>query len=100
MTESGMRDDPRTGNARGMRVLCVAPWAVGCYMAAAIGGRVQEVRELPALRTTLHRALERDCEHNLIGAVAATVLCETPSERRRSWQSGDRPAILRAVTNA
>jgi hypothetical protein len=46
------------------RMLCAAPWAVGWYMATAIGGKVQEVRELLTLRTTLHRALERDCEHS------------------------------------
>jgi len=46
-------------------MLCAAPWAVGWYMATAIGGKVQEVRELLTLRTTLHRALERDCEHDI-----------------------------------
>jgi hypothetical protein len=45
-------------------MLCAAPWAVGWYMATAIGGKVQEVRELLTLRTTLHRALERDREHS------------------------------------
>jgi|YNPMSStandDraft_1061717.scaffolds.fasta_scaffold57197_1 hypothetical protein len=82
------------------RALCAAPWAVGWYMATATGGKVQEVRELLTLRTTLHQALERDCEHDLIGAVAATVLGETPSEMRWSWQPGDRPAMLRAVAAA
>ena len=44
------------------RALCAAPWAVGWYMATATGGKVQEVRELLTLRTTLHQALERDCD--------------------------------------
>ncbi|MCL6542014.1 MAG: hypothetical protein K6T87_15775 [Roseiflexus sp.] len=82
------------------RMLCSAPLAVGWYMATATGGKVQEVRELLMLRMALHRALECDPEHDLIGAVAATILSETPSDARWTWQPDDRPAMLRAVADA
>ncbi len=82
------------------QMLCVAPWAVGLYVATAVGGKVQEVRERLTLGAALHRALERDHEHDLIGAVAADILREAPPGARWTWQPGDRPAMLRAVVTA
>ncbi len=82
------------------QTLCAAPWAVGLYVATAVGGKVQEVRERLALGAALHRALERDHEQDLIGAVAADILREAPPGARWTWQPGDRPAMLRAVTAA
>lgn len=44
------------------QTLCAAPWAVGLYIATAVGGKVQEVHERLTLGAALHRALERDHE--------------------------------------
>ncbi len=85
---------------RQWQILCTAPWAVGLYIATAVGGKIQEVRELLVLGAALHRALERDLEHDLIGAVAATVLREAPIGGASGLGPGDRPALLRAVTAA
>jgi hypothetical protein len=77
-------------------MLCAAPWAVGWYMATAIGGKVQEVRELLTLRTTLHQALERDCEHSTAEQLEKEpldchnrVLCENARQRRSEHPYAD-----------
>ncbi len=82
------------------RTLCAAPWAAGLYVATAVGGKVQEVRERLALGAALHRALERDHKHDLIGAVAADILSEAPPGARWTWHPGDRPAMLHVVAAA
>lgn len=82
------------------RTLCAAPWAVGLYVATAAGGKVQQVRELLVLGAALHRALERDYQNDLIGAVSATVLRESPIGSKSGLRSGDRTAILGAVSAA
>jgi hypothetical protein len=79
------------------QLLCAAPWAVGLYVATSVGGKVQEVRELLVLGAALHRALERDYENDLIGAISATVLRESPIGSKSGLRSDDRPAILGAV---
>lgn len=86
--------------SRQWQILCAAPWAAGLYVATAVGGKVQEVRELLVLGAALNRALERDHEHDLIGAVAATVLREAPIGVASGLSSGDRPALLRAAAAA
>jgi hypothetical protein len=82
------------------QTLCAAPWAVGLYIATAVGGKVQEVRERLTLGAALHQALARDHEHDLIGAVAADILREAPPGAGWTWQPGDRPAMLSAVAAA
>ncbi|MDW8213719.1 MAG: hypothetical protein RMJ55_09185, partial [Roseiflexaceae bacterium] len=82
------------------QTLCAAPWAVGLYIATAVGGKVQEVHERLTLGAALHRALERDHEHDLIGAVAADILSEALPGVRWTWQPDDRPAMLRAAVAA
>jgi hypothetical protein len=81
-------------------VLRAAPWAVGLYVATAVGGKVQEVRELLALGGALRRALERDRERDLVGAVAADILGAGLTPAGLRLPSGDRPALLRAVAAA
>jgi hypothetical protein len=82
------------------RVLRVAPWAAGLYVATAVGGKVQEVRELLTLGAALHRALERDGEHDLVGAVAAELLGEGLTAASLGLRPDDRPELLRAVAAA
>lgn len=80
--------------------LCAAPWAVGLYVATAVGGKVQEVREMLVLGTALRRALERGYEDDLVGAVAAAVLGEAPMHTNWGLRPDDRQAMLRAVAAA
>jgi hypothetical protein len=82
------------------RALRAAPWAVGLYVATAVGGKVQEVRELLTLGAALHRALERDGERDLVGAVAAELLGEGLTAAGMGLRSDDRPGLLRAVAAA
>jgi hypothetical protein len=82
------------------RALRQAPRAAGQYVATAVGGKVQEVRELLALGEALRRELGRDPAGDLIGAVAAAILGEAPMQAEPGPSSGDRPALLRAVTVA
>lgn len=77
-----------------------APFAVGLYVATAIGGKVQEVRERLVLARALHRALDRDHEADLVGAVAAAVLGEAPLSGGPGLRPNDRPALLRMVADA
>lgn len=81
-------------------ILCEAPWAVGLYIATAVGGKVQQVRELLVLGAALHRALERDYENDLIGAVSAAILLHAPIGSQSSLIANDRPAMLHAVEAA
>lgn len=80
--------------------LCGGPWAVGLYLSTAVGGKVQEVRELLALGGALRRALERDPDQDLVGAVAAAVLSDAAAATGQDLRDDDRPAILRAVAAA
>lgn len=80
--------------------LCGGPWAVGLYLATAVGGKLQEVRELLALGGALRRALERDPDQDLVGAVAAAVLSDAAAATGQELRDEDRPAILRAVAAA
>lgn len=80
--------------------LRAAPWAVGLYVAAAVGGKVQEVRELLALGQALHRALERDHERDLVGAVAADILGAGVTAAGLALRGEDRPGLLRAIAAA
>jgi hypothetical protein len=79
------------------RVLRAAPWAVGLYVATAVGGKVQEVRELLTLGAALHRALERDSERDLVGAVAAEIVGEGLTAAAMGLHLDDRPGLLRAI---
>ncbi len=76
------------------------PWAAGCYVATAVGGKVQQVRELMALGEALRRELERDGEDGLVRAVTAAVLGEAPLGSAPDLSPDDRPALLRAVAAA
>lgn len=80
--------------------LCGGPWAVGLYLATAVGGKLQEVRELLALGGALRQALERDPDQDLVGAVAAAVLSDAAAATGQDLRDEDRPAILRAVAAA
>ncbi|MEN9936714.1 MAG: hypothetical protein RLZZ387_3293 [Chloroflexota bacterium] len=82
------------------QVLRAAPWAAGAYVATAVGGKVQEVRELLALAREMRAGLSRDHEQDLVGAVAAAVLGEAPSETDLALRPGDRSAMLAAVAAA
>lgn len=80
------------------RALRQGPWAAGCYVATAVGGQVQQVRELLALGEALRRELERAGEDDLVAAVTAAVL---DADHAPPGPSPDnRPALLRAVAMA
>ena len=81
------------------RALRAGPWAVGLYIATAVGGKVQEVRELLALGGALRRALDRD-EADPVRAVAAAVVGDVPMADIAGMCPDDRPAMLRAVAAA
>lgn len=76
--------------------LWLGPAAVGLYVATAVGGKVQEVRELLALAAEMRQALERDHEHDLVGAVAAMVVGTGP-DATPALNAGNRLALLEAV---
>ncbi|MBX0326286.1 hypothetical protein K2Z83_01075 [Oscillochloris sp. ZM17-4] len=76
------------------------PWAAGCYVATAVGGKVQQVRELLALGEALRQEIERGGEGDLVAEVAAAVLGEAPMDAAPGPSPDDRPALLRAVAAA
>jgi hypothetical protein len=82
------------------QALCAAPWAVGRYMAAAVGGKLQEVRELLALGAALRRALVQDADDTLVGAVAAAILSDDRLIGGSNLHAADRTELLAAVAAA
>lgn len=82
------------------RALRQGPWAAGCYVATAVGGKVQQVREMLALGESLRRQIERAGEGDLIAAVTAAVLGAHAADIGPELSPDDRPALLRAVAAA